>query len=313
MRRYRLFFVILIFIAVAASAVVFVVHRNSSNNVINHGLDIYYIETETKRLKAENNVVSGKSEEEIIINAVNIMKSKPKNEKLTTAVPENVEVIEAVITDGNVVINFSPEYREMGKSDEMYCRSAVLKTITGINFVNTVEIYVDGETLKKTDGTPVGPIGADDIITNGELRAEPETSVKIVTLYFANLNGDGLNAEERRIEVNKNQPIERYIVEELIKGPQEEGNIATVPAETKIRDISTMDGICYIDLSAEFVTRHNGGTSGETLTIYSIVNSLAALDNVERVQFLIEGERQEEYKGHISFGQPFEPDYDLVL
>ena len=61
MRRYRLFFVILIFIAVAASAVVFVVHRNSSNNVINHGLDIYYIETETKRLKAENNVVSGKA------------------------------------------------------------------------------------------------------------------------------------------------------------------------------------------------------------------------------------------------------------
>ena len=43
------------------------------------------------------------------------------------------------------------------------------------------------------------------------------------------------------------------------------------------------------------------------LTVYSIVNSLCELDEVEKVQFLIEGEKQIEYKGHIEFDKPFRP------
>ena len=96
-------------------------------------------------------------------------------------------------------------------------------------------------------------------------------------------------------------------MDELIKGPQTKGNLATVPSETKVRNIMTQDGICYVDLSSEFVSRHSGGKDKELLTIYSIVNSLTALDDVSKVQFLIEGEKQEEYKGNVEFGQPFEP------
>jgi len=193
----------------------------------------------------------------------------------------------------------------------MYCRGAIIKTLTELYFVDKIEFFVSGEPLKRTNGEPIGPVGSDDIIINGVIEAEPITSVKVVTLYFANSNLTGLVQEERRIEVNRTQPIEKYIIEELVKGPQQENNIATVPAETKVRNLAIQDGICYVDLSSDFVSKQVSGMNDERLTIYSIVNSLSAINsNISKVQFLIEGERQEMYK-NLEFSQPFEPK-DLI-
>ena len=95
-------------------------------------------------------------------------------------------------------------------------------------------------------------------------------------------------------------------MEQLIAGPESKDLFPTVPPETKIRDVKVVDGICYVDLSMEFVTKHGGGSSGEAFTIYSIVNSLTELSNINKVQFLIEGEKLDEYKGDFDFGKPFE-------
>lgn len=61
-------------------------------------------------------------------------------------------------------------------------------------------------------------------------------------------------------------------------------------------------------MSGDFVVKHTGGSVGEWFTIYSIVNSLTELDNIKKVQFLIEGEKQQDFKGHMDFSKPFEAD-----
>jgi germination protein M len=203
-------------------------------------------------------------------------------------------------------VDFSSGYYELGKSEEMCLRGALVWTLTGLYFVDNVDITIEGSPLLKIDGEKYGDANRENTIISASIVADPATTVKVIDLYFSNADGTGLNKEERKIEVNKNQPLEKYVMEELIKGPYDEGNVATVPSETKIRNISTTDGICYVDLSSDFVTKHNGGTTGETLTVYSIVDSLTALDNIDKVQFLIEGEKQDEFKGHMEFSQPFE-------
>ena len=45
---------------------------------------------------------------------------------------------------------------------------------------------------------------------------------------------------------------------------------------------------------------------GKKFTITQIVNSLLELDNIERVQFLIDGEKAESLMGHIDISEPFE-------
>ena len=270
---------------------------------------VYFVNKETSSLASEERELGGKTLLEVLENAVFQMQMTPKSEALTIAVPEGLEILDITLEEGIASVNVSSEYNDLKIGEEMFFRAAIVWTLTDFYFVDKVEIFVEGVSLKKISGEPVGPIGRDELIIDAQIDPQPTNASRVLKLYFADSNANNLVVEERRIEINPNQPIERYIMEQLILGPKEAGNISTVPAETKIRDIQTQDGICYVDLSQEFVLRHGGGSTGELFTIYSIVNSLCELPEVERVQFLVEGEKQDEYKGHIEFSKPFEPSY----
>lgn len=281
--------------------------ENTSTEPINLTQEIYYVEVKSSTLKAEQHAIGGKTLLEMLTNAAVELKTAPKSETLVPAIPQNVQILDISLNDNVVKVNVSKNYGEMKTGEEMFCRAALVWTFTGFDSVDEVEILVEGVPLAKTNGTPFGPMGRDDLIVDAQIEAEPTNSTRVLKLYFANEDATALVAEERRVEVNPNQPVEKYILEQLIIGPKEDGHVATVPPETKIRNIKTADGICYVDLSEDFVTEHGGGSTGETFTVYSIVNSLAELKDVEKVQFLIEGEKQDEFKGHLEFGKPFEP------
>mgnify|MGYP003304269782 CR=1 FL=1 len=50
---------------------------------------------------------------------------------------------------------------------------------------------------------------------------------------------------------------------------------------------------------------------GEQLTIYSIVNTLTALEGIEKVQFLVEGQKNESFI-HMLINEPFVRDESLI-
>ena len=83
-----------------------------------------------------------------------------------------------------------------------------------------------------------------------------------------------------------------------------------MPEGTRLIGISTEDGLCTVNLSSEFIDNSNGGSAFDTLSVYSVVNSLCALDNVDKVQFLIDGKTVEVY-GNFIFDEPFEADDNL--
>ena len=87
-----------------------------------------------------------------------------------------------------------------------------------------------------------------------------------------------------------NVSMERLIVEEMISGPsgQVEGIYPTINSSTKILGVTTKDGICYVNLDANFLKVENNVSN--QLAIYSVVNSLVELPNVNKVQILINGE-----------------------
>ena len=80
------------------------------------------------------------------------------------------------------------------------------------------------------------------------------------------------------------------MVEELILGPsgQIEGLYPSVNPQTKIINVMTKDGICYVNLDSSFLSAVNNVST--EISIYSIVNSLIELSNVNKVQILINGE-----------------------
>lgn len=137
----------------------------------------------------------------------------------------------------------------------------------------------------------------------------PEQKVK-VTLYFD--AGDAyLGKVVREVPLNGKSVAER-IVEELIAGPTEPGFHKTIPDGTKLLSLKVEDGIAYVNFSKEIQTNHWGGSAGENITAYSIVNSLTELPEIKKVQFLLEGEKVESIWGHGYTLEPLARDTGMV-
>ena len=137
---------------------------------------------------------------------------------------------------------------------------------------------------------------------------------KVATFYFATPEEQFLVPVKRKIPVEEevNSQI-KTILQELIKGPQGTSFVPTLPPETKIRATYTKENIIYVDFSSSLKKNHPGGTSGELVSIYSIVNTL--LENFPSyswVQILIEGEPHQTLVGHIDIRGPFAKNNDII-
>ena len=129
----------------------------------------------------------------------------------------------------------------------------------------------------------------------------------IVSLYFKNKNTGELESEGRLIDAKLllNEPY-KTLMELLIEGPKNEKFEATIPNGTKINKMELKNDILYIDFSKEFVDNQKNGTEEESATIYSIVNTMTRLTEINGVKILIDGKADQKFKdGKINFSDTF--------
>lgn len=288
----------------------------SKNNDAANGKDsgtmceIYYASVSGQQIESEIASIEGKTQEEQINAVFEKMKSIPSSEERRSVVPEKLKINTIGIDSGILHVDFNGVYRSMSAGEELAFKSAVVYTFTSLDYVDYVSITVDGSPIRTMKGQSVLKIGRDDIVMDGNISAEP-TNYEILTLYFKTLEGTRLGTEIKEVEVNPNLPIERYVIEQLIKGTENPLLKNVVPSDTKIREISTADGICYVDLSAEFVTKQTGSEADIIAAVYSIVNSLTEIEHISKVQFLIDGEKADTYKNTVDISKPVEAQYDI--
>ena len=99
----------------------------------------------------------------------------------------------------------------------------------------------------------------------------------------------------------------RLIVEAQLR-PAPAGMTSAIPAGTTMRALFlTGRGEAYVDLSREVVSGHAGGSLGEALTVFTIVNALTVnLPTVSAVQILVDGKAVDTLAGHIDLRHPLE-------
>lgn len=128
-----------------------------------------------------------------------------------------------------------------------------------------------------------------------------EATTRKVHLYFANRKGRYLQAEQRKIEVKDTISAIEAIISTLLEGPDNSKLVSTIPAGSQLlHTFLTDNGTAYLDFNLELSRLHPGGVTAERLTLYAIVNSLVLnLDEVERVQLLLDGQPASTLSGHI--------------
>ena len=131
-----------------------------------------------------------------------------------------------------------------------------------------------------------------------------------LTLYYADSDGERLIKTVRNVEYNTNISVEKLVVEQLIAGTDIEGLRGTINPQTEIINVTVKDGICYVNLSADFIIPADG--IRQELTLYSIVDSLAELSGVSKVQFSIDGNSDIVLGDNMSLAAQYERNLDVV-
>jgi len=142
------------------------------------------------------------------------------------------------------------------------------------------------------------PEPGDTIIT-----PDPQGETVELTLYFANteyvLTGDEklekLLTEKRQVTVT-NKSLAETAMEELIKGPEGEDASEVIPSAIELINVEVAENIAYVNFSS---ANMGGGSLQEYYLIDSVIMTLTELEDINAVQFLVDGKKTESLMGHI--------------
>lgn len=267
---------------------------------------IYYINEEQGEVLAESFVPSEETTQTMLEEMTE--KLNKKNAEGHTLLPENIEIQSCVDDDGMIRVDFNQEYHDLNLVDEVLLRASIVKDYVQIPNIYLVTITAEGTPIVDSQGQEIGAMSLDSFLENTgkEIMAY---QYKELNLYFTNEEGNQLVPEARQVYYNGNTPIEKVIVEQLLRGPGESGHYATLPSDTRIVGVSVADGIAYVNLGKQFVDE--ALPVDAQIPIYSIVNSLIDAGNVSQVQISINGDTSLLFKDKVDMNQLFQVNHEL--
>lgn len=267
---------------------------------------IYYINEEQGEVLAEGFVPSEETTQTMLEEMTE--KLNKKNAEGHTLLPENIEIQSCVDDDGMIRVDFNREYHDLNPVDEVLLRASIVKDYVQIPNIYLVTITAEGTPIVDSQGQEIGAMSLDSFLENTgkEIMAY---QYKELNLYFTNEEGNQLVPEARQVYYNGNTPIEKVIVEQLLRGPGESGHYATLPSDTRIVGVSVADGIAYVNLGKQFVDE--ALPVDAQIPIYSIVNSLIDAGNVSQVQISINGDTSLLFKDKVDMNQLFQVNHEL--
>lgn len=276
-------------------------------------IDISYINQNETKLVKETHYLKSEETRDMIVEVLTLLCSVPDNKELRATLTSAINVITFSYDNDYVTVSLGDKYKDLSKTTEVLTRAAIVRSLTGILGVNGVMLTINGEPLTDTSGNAIGIMTADMFIDNAGTQVEASDTRVTLRLYFANETGDALVAVNREISHNpdiSNVAMEKLVVEQLIGGPVNDETYPTINPETKLVNITVKDGICYITFDSAFVTAVNNVTTD--VTIYSIVNSLVELSNINKVQISIEGNKDGKFRDKYELSTIFERNLSLV-
>lgn len=276
----------LIVIAVLLSVAVTVMNIDGDNEVFTAKL--YFMNENFTSICEEERAIKYDYEAELPNLVLDALKNGPEESVNKPFISKQTEWT-VTKNDSSLIVDFTQDFLTTDNSKNLLATYAVVKSLCSIDGVSEVKVTVDGGELVTPDNSRI------DFLTDKDINLETDTVTsenRNIKLYFATEEGT-LAEEWRNIKITDTVPVEQYVVNELVKGPTNTSLKPVLSTDTKLISVEVTDGTAYINMTQGFIDKHKGTPEKETLSVYSIVNSVTAIDGVNNVQFLIEGKKEQ--------------------
>lgn len=270
---------------------------------------MYYLSLEANKVVENAYEPEASSGDEMIQEFVDRLNEIPEGEDYQRLMPKDVKIDSYSLEDSTLILTIGGDYEQMERPREVLVRVGLVRAFTQISGVDRVQIVTENGELKDSAGNVIGAMTRESFVENAgsEINNYQYTTL---TLYFANETGDKLVPETRSVYYSTSVPLERVVVEQLVKGPAEEGHYAVLPSDTNILSVTTSENIAYVNFDNTFM---NGTMSVvQEIPIYALVNSITTNCPVQRVQFSIDGESDVTFRESMKLNQFYERDLSYL-
>ena len=251
-------------------------------------------------------------------------------ERMLTVLKETDFFNKVFGSEPQFITNFEPKHTESQKAETEITEEIILENINSSN-QNTITLNVDNN---KTNDSSVDATVKDSAEKSVEIpQSKVETSISPVkteekaeipkkvetqnvvseakmkqTLFFIVISGDGsVVRKEITREIPKTNTPLAAAINALLSGPNiselELGYMSLIPSGTKLLGASINNGVATINFSEEFLF-NKYGVEGIYGQLMQVVYTATAFSNIDSVQFLIEGAKQDYLGEGIFVGSP---------
>lgn len=223
----------------------------------------------------------------------------PTQSGSTSAFPAGVTVKTFAINRGVASVDLSAEYASASALDMRIADRCLVNTLVGVCGIQRVMITVDGNPHPYFGYMPVSK--SDFVSESGAFFAQEVT----VTLYLPRTGSDYLGVYSSSFEKSYGADLAESITKFLISGNFGSDFDRVAPSASCLRSVTSYNGTVYIDLSRDFLYEDDSNRQSRlALYVYSIVNSLTELKEIDSVVFTFDGRTEGAIAG-MSFSQPF--------
>lgn len=260
-------------------------------------IDVYYLNTNKSGIEpVEMTYDINMTNDELVAEVFRLFANSTVTGKsnLVSAKPISLEVLEYNVDyeTGFMEVDFSSEYKDMSNIEEINFKSAFVWTFTDLGFIKKVSFKIDGYPYTTNSSQVIEYFDRTNIMVEPTIALDKVVQREIILYYPTSPVDENskLVAEERVAITEESIPIEEVVVTELLKGPQVEGNQSMISEKVSVRSIKRSNYICFIDLDEQFL-KGNLSDQEQKLRVYSLVNTLTELSNIDTVQILINAKK----------------------
>ena len=223
----------------------------------------------------------------------------PLDQSAYSPFPEQLQLLNSTLDQGVLTLYVTDHWLELTMLEEHLAEACLVMTMTQFDEVEQLCIRTE---LDEISQIPYRYLQPENYLLYDDSATSDHVTVK---LYFSDHNARNLVEESRSRTAAPAELMAEYIVKELLKGPQSDRSLSVLPEGVNLLGVELSQGVCTVNFSEAFVTNRPKTHAQARMTVFSVVNSLTELPEVESVRFTCVGKEIDDYAGidlsHVMF------------
>lgn len=260
--------------------------EDDSPDRLHEEFTVYYADAARRWLISQQVSLSPVSREEVPALLLEQLFTAPSGSGLRSALPLGTRIQSVAVENGICTVDLSEEFESRlfhTNTAQLLSLMSVVNTLTTLAEVERVEFTIDGSLLIRYGAVSISePLTRDERLLGPVRTGLGESDA---TLYLAHGTEGGLLPMPTRLRQTGAVSQAEVIVRSLLSDPGNNDISTRIPAGTRLNDLYLDGGVCYVDLSEEYLDSPNDLLwSGRV-----IAASVCTLDDVFGVQITVNG------------------------